>query len=267
VPTVWATVLQALEAAPRRWRLFPGMRMIVGGAAASEAMIRAFDRFGVRIVHGWGMTETSPVGTVNFTKRGLDMRDSDAAIPLRAKQGVPLPFFEIRAMGPAGEVPWDGETMGELEVRGPWVAAAYHDLPGESEKWTEDGWFRTGDIVTIDAEGYVRIIDRIKDLVKSGGEWISSLELENALAGHPEVAEAAVIALPHPRWGERPLAIVVARPGMAPDPEKLRKYLAGKFPRFWLPDGFVFVPEIPRTSTGKMMKAKLREQFKDWKAS
>lgn len=267
VPTVWATVLQALEAAPRRWRLSPGMRMIVGGAAASEAMIRAFDRFGVRIVHGWGMTETSPVGTVNFTKQGIDIQDSDAAISLRAKQGVPLPFFEIRAMGPAGEVPWDGKTMGELEVRGPWVAAAYHDLPGESEKWTEDGWFRTGDIVTIDAEGYVRITDRIKDLVKSGGEWISSLELENALAGHPEVAEAAVIAVPHPKWGERPLAVVVAKPGAAPDPGDLRESLAARFPKFWVPDGIVFVDEIPRTSTGKVMKAKLREQFKDWKAS
>lgn len=265
VPTIWTAVLQALETAPRRWRLSPGMRMIVGGAAASEAMIRAFDRFGLRVVHGWGMTETSPVGTVNFTKRGLDVLDPGEAVLLRAKQGVPLPFFEIRAMGPGGEVPWDGKTMGELEVRGPWVAAAYYDLPVESEKWSEDGWFRTGDIVTIDAEGYVRITDRIKDLVKSGGEWISSLELENALAGHHKVAEAAVIAVPHPQWGERPLAVVVAKPGTAPDPGELREYLAGKFPRFWLPDGFAFVHEIPRTSTGKVMKAKLREQFKDWK--
>jgi fatty-acyl-CoA synthase len=167
-------------------------------------------------------------------------------------------------MGAAGAVPWDGASMGELQVRGPWVAARYHDLDAESGQWTEDGWFRTGDIVTIDACGYVKITDRIKDLVKSGGEWISSVDLENALVAHPKVAEAAVIGVPHPRWDERPLAVIVLKQGMTAAPEELREHLAPKFARFWLPEAFVFVEAIPRTSTGKMLKAKLREEFKDW---
>ncbi len=260
VPTIWAGILGALEREPARWRLQPGMRMVVGGAAAPESMIRAFDRFGLEVVHGWGMTETSPVGTVNYRKREIAKGDD-----VRAKQGVPLPFFEVRAMGDEGEAPWDGVTMGELQVRGPWVAARYHDLEAEADKWTADGWFRTGDIATIDAHGYVKITDRIKDLVKSGGEWISSVDLENALAGHPKVAEAAVIAVPHAKWGERPLAVVVLKAGESATPDELRDYLAPKFAKFWLPDGFEFVDAIPRTSTGKMMKATLREQFKDWK--
>jgi acyl-CoA synthetase (AMP-forming)/AMP-acid ligase II len=263
VPTIWMGILQALEKEPARWQLAPGMRMIVGGAAAPESLIRAFDRFNLRVVHGWGMTETSPVGLVNFAKRELGAMTDDACAALRAKQGVPLPFFEVRAMGAEGEAPWDGASMGELQVRGPWVAARYHDLDAESGQWTEDGWFRTGDIVTIDACGYVKITDRIKDLVKSGGEWISSVDLENALVAHPKVAEAAVIGVPHPRWDERPLAVIVLKPGMTAAPEELREHLAPKFARFWLPEAFVFVEAIPRTSTGKMLKAKLREEFKD----
>jgi fatty-acyl-CoA synthase len=267
VPTIWMGILQALEKEPARWRLAPGLRMVVGGAAAPEAMIRAFDRFGLRIVHGWGMTETSPVGTVNFMKRETGALSDDERYAVRAKQGVPLPFFEARAMSAAGEAPWDGNAMGELQVRGPWVAAGYYDHAAEADKWTGDGWFRTGDIVTIDPSGYVKITDRIKDLVKSGGEWISSVHLESVLAGHPKVAEAAVIAIPHPQWGERPLAVVVLKPGQSATAEELRTHLAPKFAKFWLPDGFVFVDEIPRTSTGKMMKAKLRERFKNWKKS
>lgn len=267
VPTIWMAILQALEREPQRWKLARGMRMVVGGAAAPEAMIRAFDKFGLRVLHGWGMTETSPVGTVSFLKRELDGLSAEEQYAVRAKQGVALPFFEARGMGDQGEAPWDGKTMGELQVRGPWVAASYHDLAQESDKWTADGWFRTGDIVTIDPAGYVKITDRIKDLVKSGGEWISSVDLESALAGHPKVAEAAVIAVPHPQWGERPLAIVVLKPGESVTDGELRDFLAPKFAKFWLPDGFAFVSEIPRTSTGKMMKAKLREQFKDWKKS
>ena len=162
-------------------------------------------------------------------------------------------------------MPWDGEAMGELEVRGPWITGSYHDLPGETDKWSADGWFRTGDVVTLDAHGYIKITDRIKDLVKSGGEWISSVDLENALVGHPKIAEAAVIAVADEKWGERPLAVVVLKAGQAATPDDLRDYLAPKFAKIWLPEGYVFVPEIPRTSTGKMMKAKLREQFKDWK--
>lgn len=262
VPTIWAGVLHALEKEPPRWRLAPGMRMVVGGAAAPEAMMRGFDRFGLRVVHGWGMTETSPVGTVNYVKRELAGLAQDEQYAVRAKQGVPLPFFEVRAMTDDGEAPWDGGTMGELQVRGPWVAASYHALASESDKWTADGWFRTGDIATVDAAGYVKITDRIKDVIKSGGEWISSVDLENALMGHPGVAEAAVIGVAHPQWGERPLAVVVLKPGAAASAGELHAHLAPKFAKFWLPDAFVFVAEIPRTPTGKALKARLREQFR-----
>ena len=267
VPTIWAGILQALDQEPARWKLSAGMRMVVGGAAAPESMIRAFDRHDLKVIHGWGMTETAPVAAVNYLKREAGNLGGDELYALRAKQGVPLPFVEVRAMTEAGEAPWDGATMGELEVRGPWIAASYHDLESEADKWSADGWFRTGDVVTIDAHGYIKITDRIKDLVKSGGEWISSVDLENALVGHPKVVEAAVIAVPHPKWGERPLAVVVLKPGQSATAAELREYLAPKFAKFWLPDGFEFVKEIPRTSTGKMLKAKLREQFKDWKTS
>lgn len=267
VPTIWMGILQALEHEPSRWKLSAGLRMVVGGAAAPESMIRAFDRYGLTVIHGWGMTEMSPVGAVNYLKRELSAVDGDGRYAVRAKQGVPLPFVEMRAMTPEGEAPWNGEAMGELEVRGPWVAAGYHDLPEETDKWSKDGWFRTGDVVTLDEHGYVKITDRIKDLVKSGGEWISSVDLENALVGHAKVAEAAVIAIPDEKWGERPLAVVVLKAGQSATEGELRDYLAPKFAKIWLPDGFVFAPEIPRTSTGKMLKAKLREQFKDWKKS
>ena len=265
VPTIWFGMQQALEREPRRWRLTSGLRMVVGGAAAPESLIRGLDRFDVRVIHGWGMTETSPVGLLNYTKREMGGIDEEASFALRAKQGVPLPYFEVRAIANEREAPWDGETMGELEVRGPWVAARYHDLPDAPQQWSADGWFRTGDIVTIDAAGYVKITDRIKDLVKSGGEWISSIDLENALVSHPAVQEAAVIAIPHPKWGERPLAVVVVKPGRSVTREALSAHIAPRLAKFACPDDYVFVPEIPRTSTGKMMKAKLREAYKDWR--
>jgi len=261
VPTIWAGILQALDREPARWKLAAGMRMVVGGAAAPESMIRAFDRHGLKVIHGWGMTETTPAAAVNYPKREVRGAGADEQYALRAKQGVPLPFVEVRAMTGQGEAPWDGRTMGELEVRGPWVAAGYHDLDSESDRWSEDGWFRTGDVVTIDAHGYVKITDRIKDLVKSGGEWISSVDLENALTGHPAVAEAAVIAVPDAKWGERPLAVVVLKDGQSATPDELRDFLAPRFAKFWLPERFEFVAGIPRTSTGKLLKAKLREQF------
>jgi fatty-acyl-CoA synthase len=154
--------------------------------------------------------------------------------------------------------------MGELEVRGPWVAACYHDAPDASDRWTADGWFRTGDIVTIDDAGYVKITDRVKDLVKSGGEWISSIDLENALISHPAVQEAAVIAVPHPKWGERPLGVIVLKPDADVTPAALKEHPRPLFAAYALPEAYVFVPEIPRTSTGKMMKAKLRETYKEW---
>jgi fatty-acyl-CoA synthase len=265
VPTLWFGIQQALESEPARWRLPAGMRMIVGGAAVPEALIRGLDRFNVRVIQGWGMTETSPVGLFNFTGRGLETLDEDASYALRTKQGLPLPFFEIRAIGDEREVPRDGRTMGELQVRGPWVAERYHALPEADDQWTSDGWFRTGDIGTVDEAGYVRITDRIKDLVKSGGEWISSIELENALVAHPAVQEAAVVAVPHPKWGERPLAVIVVKSGASVAPEALRAHLASHVAAYAIPDAYVFVTEIPRTSTGKMLKAKLREAYKDWR--
>jgi fatty-acyl-CoA synthase len=175
--------------------------------------------------------------------------------------GLPLPFIEIRARAGDGEVPWDGEAMGELEVRGPWIAASYYDAPECADRWTEDGWFRTGDIVSIHPRGFIQIKDRSKDVIKSGGEWISSVDLENALMAHPAVAEAAVIAVPDEKWGERPLAAVVLREGEPATAEELREHLAPQFAKWWLPDRFEFVEEIPKTSVGKFRKTALRERF------
>ena len=172
---------------------------------------------------------------------------------------------EIRARGDESLVPWDGRTMGELEVRGPWIARAYYNRPDSADRFTDDGWFRTGDIVTIDKDANIQVQDRTKDLIKSGGEWISSVALECALMGHPAVAEAAVIPVPHPKWDERPLAAVVLKPGQKASPEELRAFLAPSFSKFWLPDAFEFVDAIPRTSAGKFKKSALRERFKDYK--
>ena len=264
VPTIWLGILQALEKAPDRWKLVPGMRMVVGGSAAPEGMIRAFDKFGLRVIHAWGMTETTPLGTVSYLKSYMEDLPEDEKYRIRAKQGLPVPLVEARGWGEEGEIPWDGKTMGELQVRGPWIAESYYNLPEGADKWTEDGWFKTGDVVTIDAEGYIEIVDRTKDLVKSGGEWISSVQLENALMGHPAVAEAAVIAVPHPTWQERPLAVVVLKEGASATEEELKAFLEPKFAKWWIPDRIVFVEEIPRTSAGKFLKSKLREQFKDF---
>jgi fatty-acyl-CoA synthase len=265
VPTVWMGMLDALEKNPGRWKLVPGLRTIVGGAAAPEAMIRRYDQLGITVCHSWGMTEMTPAGTTAKLKSYMESWPDDKKYAVRAKQGLPFPFVEIRAVGEKEEVPWDGATLGELQVRGPWIAASYHNLSAEEDKWTADGWFRTGDVVAIDAEGYVRIADRSKDLIKSGGEWISSVELENALMGHPAVKEAAVIALPHPKWQERPLAAVVLKDGARATAEELRAHLEAKFSKWQLPDAIVFVDAIPRTSVGKFQKSKLREQFADWK--
>ncbi|MDB5809125.1 MAG: o-succinylbenzoate--CoA ligase [Betaproteobacteria bacterium] len=267
VPTIWMGILQALEKAPAQWKLTPGMRMVVGGAAAPESMIRAFDRFNLNVLHAWGMTETTPLGTTAHIKHALKNLPVEDQYAYRRKQGVPAPFVEVRAMTDEGNAPRDGVTMGELQVRGPWVAAGYYNLDGEDDKWTADGWFRTGDVATIDAEGYVRITDRTKDLIKSGGEWISSLEVENALIGHPAVQEAAVIGIAHPKWDERPLAVIVCKSGKSVTSAELHAYLTPQFAKFWLPDDYSFVMEIPRTSTGKMLKSKLREQFRDWQWS
>ncbi len=211
VPSIWFGILQQLEKNPNGWKLAPGMRMIVGGSAAPESMIRAFDKFNLHVVHAWGMTEMSPLGTVSSLKTTMNDLSDDAQYAYRATQGLPSPFVDIRAVNEQGVVAWDGRTMGELQVRGPWIAASYYNPTDPISSWTDDGWFRTGDVVTIDPEGYVKITDRTKDLIKSGGEWISSVDVENAIMAHPAVAEAAVIGVPHPRWQERPLAIVVLK--------------------------------------------------------
>src|SRR5660398_182993 len=241
-----------------------GMRMIVGGAAAPESMIRAFDKHDLRVIHAWGMTETTPLGSVANLKPELLSVSEDEQYAYRAKQGVPSPLVDVRAVGDEGEVAWDGESLGELHVRGPWVAGDYFNQPEARGQWTDDGWFRTGDVVAIDEHGYIRIADRTKDLVKSGGEWISSQALENALIGHDAVAEAAVIGVPHPKWQERPLAVVVLAAGSAALEEELKEMLAEKFASWWVPEAMVFAAEIPKTSTGKFQKSKLREQYQDW---
>jgi fatty-acyl-CoA synthase len=264
VPTIWMGILEALDRHPGRWKLQPGLRVLSGGSAVPEFLIRGFDRHGIDMRQAWGMTELSPLGTVCTVKSGPSEVPACERTAVRAKQGTQVPFVEIRAMAGEREVPWDGETMGELHVRGPWIAASYYNLPDQQERWTADGWFRTGDVATIDAGGYVKIADRAKDLIKSGGEWISSVDLENALMDHPAVREAAVIAIPHPKWAERPLAAVVLKDGCAATPEELRSHLARKFSRWQLPDAIVFVPEIPRTSVGKFQKSRLREMFAGW---
>jgi fatty-acyl-CoA synthase len=261
VPTVWMAVLAALNAEPHRWDLSALERLIVGGSAVPRSMLEGFDRHGLTIIQAWGMTETSPLGSVCRLPVELERDEPDRQYGYRVRQGVAAPFVEIRARGDGGElIPWDDEAMGELEVRGPWVAASYHGGAG-AEKWTEDGWFQTGDVVRINAHGCIRICDRSKDLVKSGGEWISSVDLENLLMAHPAVAEAAVIAVPDEKWGERPLACVALHDGAQADADELREHLAAEFAKWQLPDRFEFVEALPRTATGKFKKTELRERF------
>jgi fatty-acyl-CoA synthase len=264
VPTVWLGVINALEHDPGRWQLCEGLRIVVAGSACPETLFRRFDNFGVHVIQPWGMTETTPIATVCTPKPHMKSWSDAKKYEMRAKQGLPSPFIEIRATSDAGEVPWDGVTVGELEVRGPFVAAGYFNLPEEKNQWTSDGWFRTGDVVTIDPEGYVKITDRTKDLIKSGGEWISSVDVENALVAHPCVAEAAVIAVPHPKWLERPLAVVVLKEGTAVTPDELRSFLTATFAKWQLPDDFVFLDQLPHTSTGKLLKSELRKAYASW---
>jgi fatty-acyl-CoA synthase len=209
------------------------------------------------------MTETNPLGTLARVKAHLRGGSSEEVLALRASQGFSVTFVEQRHSDETGKIlPWDGTTMGELEVRGPWVAASYYGDEGK-DRFTKDGWFKTGDVVTIDAEGYVRITDRSKDVVKSGGEWISSVQLENALMSHPSVLEAAVFAARHPKWDERPVAAVVLRPNQTATEADLATHLGGKFAKYWMPDRFLFVEQIPRTSTGKFLKSRLRDLYGD----
>jgi fatty-acyl-CoA synthase len=263
VPTIWLGILQLLDENPGRWDLTHLKGMLVGGSAAPRAMIAGFkQRHGLVVAHGWGMTETSPVATGALLPGSLAEADEETQLDYVAMQGLPLPLVELRARDVLGnEVPWDGSTMGELEVRGPWVASSYYKAPEQADCWTEDGWFRTGDIVSIDPRGFICIQDRTKDVIKSGGEWISSVALENQLMAHDAVAEAAVIAIPDPKWQERPLAVVVLKAGRPATAEELRDFLAPHFAKWWLPDRFEFVDEIPKTAVGKFRKTALREQF------
>ena len=265
VPTVWAGVLAELEKNPGRWKLPSRVSGPCGGSAPPLELIRRLDHFGIEIRHLWGMTETTPVGTGGTLKPHMKNWPDEKKYEVRAKQGWPAPFVETRIVKEGVVAPCDGETAGELEVRGPWIAAKYYEAPDQAARWSADGWFRTGDVATLDSEGYIKLVDRAKDLVKSGGEWISSVDLENALMGHPAVKEACVIGLPHPKWQERPLAAVVLKEGASVTEQELREFLGKSFARWQLPDAFVFVDAIPRTSVGKFKKVALREQFAGWK--
>jgi fatty-acyl-CoA synthase len=262
VPTIWLGIREAMDAAPDRWKLVPGLRMIVGGSAAPEQLIRDFDRLGMTLIHAWGMTEMSPLGLVSRVPPQLANADDDTRYRIRAKQGVPPPLVELAVRNEAGDVPRDDKTSGEVLVRGPWIAASYAG-GATPERWTADRYFRTGDVARIDDHGFVQLTDRIADLIKSGGEWIASQELENVLMGHPAIREAAVIGVPHPRWSERPVAVYVLKPGATASPDELRTYLASRFPKFWLPDAFEAVDAIPRTSAGKFRKSELRDRYRE----
>jgi fatty-acyl-CoA synthase len=262
VPTIWMGLLQLLDANPGQWDLSHMKGMLVGGSAVPRAMIAAYkERHGLNVVQGWGMTETSPVASVTDFVGDVVDADQDTKFDYVAMAGIPLPFVDIRVRAGDEDVPWDSESMGELEVRGPWVASAYYEDDSMKDRWTDDGWFKTGDIVSMHPRGFIQIKDRSKDVIKSGGEWISSVELENAIMAHPAVAEAAVIAIPDEKWSERPLAVVVAKEGENVDADQLREFLAPKFVKWWLPDRFEFVDEIPKTAVGKFKKTALREQF------
>jgi fatty-acyl-CoA synthase len=270
VPTIWMSLIQAYDASlaegsPNhgRWKLPRGMKSLVGGAAVPEALIRAFDRHGIWILQGWGMTETSPVCTISYPRAELRGASDDERYRRAAMAGVPVPLVDLRVRGDAGtDEPWDGKSVGEIQVRGPFITGGYHEVPIDPAKFTPDGWLRTGDVASVDALGFVRITDRTKDLIKSGGEWISSVDLENALMAHPTVAEAAVIAIPDPKWSERPLACVVAKPGQSATADVLNAHLlAHGFAKWQLPERYELIDAVPRTSTGKFWKMKLRERF------
>jgi fatty-acyl-CoA synthase len=264
VPTIWLGILALLDAAPKTHDMSSLRTMVVGGAAAPSSMIDGFRvRHGIDITHAWGMTEMSPLGTIARVKATLAGGSDAQLLALKSSQGFASVFVETRHASDEGAIlPWDGETMGELEVRGPWVASSYVGDEGK-DRWGADGWFKTGDVVTIDKEGYVRICDRSKDVIKSGGEWISSVALENALMAHPAVLEAAVFAGKHPTWDERPIAAVVFKEGRTATKAELTAHLAESVAKLWLPDEYVFVAQIPRTSTGKFLKTKLRAEYGD----
>jgi fatty-acyl-CoA synthase len=255
VPTIWADVLR--YSADHSVDLSSFRMVVVGGSAVPRSLMEAFEReHGVRIIQAWGMTETSPLGSVAHPPKQVEI-GSEGEMNWRAKTGRIVPGVELRIVGADGAVlPWDGEAVGEIEVRGPWVTSSYY-LDPSPEKF-DDGWLRTGDVGTVDARGFMQLTDRSKDVIKSGGEWISSVELENALMAHPDVLEASVIGVPDPRWDERPLACVVRREGSNVTADELREFLAGKIAKWQLPERWTFIDEVPKTSVGKFDKKVLR---------
>ncbi|ADE04119.1 long-chain fatty acid--CoA ligase [Haloferax volcanii] len=265
VPTVWLGLLDYLD--EHDADISSLERIIIGGSAAPKSVIRRFDEeHDVDVLHAWGMTEMSPVGTVAHLKPGMEDLPAEAQYEKRAKQGLLAPGLEMRVVDDDGnEVPWDDEEFGELWVRGPWVTTEYFERPDANEEDYEDGWLKTGDVVTVDEDGYVQIVDRAKDVIKSGGEWISSLELENSIMAHDDVAEATVIGVPHERWQERPVAFIVPKGGVDEDALKadLVARVEDEFPKWWAPDEVVFIDEVPKTATGKFDKKVLRDRYDD----
>jgi fatty-acyl-CoA synthase len=264
VPSIWMGVLPEL-----RGRDTSALRLIqCGGSAVPRALSEAYrEQIGLPIRHAWGMTETSPVCTAGTLRSFHGALDEDAQADLRTSVGSVVPGVEFRIADPddARELPWDGRTTGELEMRGPWVARTYYKDPRASESFTADGWLKTGDVARVNADGYIWLVDRTKDLVKSGGEWISSVEVENEIMAHPAVTEAAVIAVPSEKWSERPLACVVPKPGESLTQDELLGFLSGRLVKWWIPDAVEFVEEIPKTSVGKFSKKALRERFADYR--
>ena len=260
VPTIWMAALEQLVD-----RDTSSLRDILcGGSAVSKALSEAYrEKLGLPILHAWGMTETSPLGSVCRIKSTLAGRSDEELADVRATQGIVTPLVDCRIVEPgtADELPWDGEARGELQVAGPWVAAGYYNDDREGGSVTEDGWLRTGDVATITPDGYIHLVDRTKDLVKSGGEWISSVELENEIMAHPQVVEAAVIGVPDEKWGERPLACVVAEDGAELSADALREFLSDRVAKWWIPEHVEFIDEVPKTSVGKFSKKTLRERF------
>jgi fatty-acyl-CoA synthase len=264
VPTVWLGLMDYCK--DHDVDLSALDTVIVGGSAAPESMIRWFDDRDVELLHAWGMSEMSPLGSVSHLKADLQDADYETQLEHRKKQGLMVPGLQFRVVDDDGnEIEWDGEDFGELHVKGPSVTQEYFQRPDANEEDFEDGWLKTGDIVSVDPSGYIKIVDRAKDVIKSGGEWISSVELENAIMAHDDVAEATVIGVPHEKWQERPVAFVVPVAGADEDTldDEVMAMLADEYPKWWLPDDIVFIEEVPKTATGKFSKKDLREQYSD----
>ena len=262
VPTIWLGLLDHLRDTGQRLNHLE--IALCGGASPPRALIEEIEALGIRFIQGWGMTETSPVAALSILRRDMQDADLEARIDKVAKPGWPPYGVDLKIVDDAGAaLPHDGEKTGELLVRGHWVISGYYENPEASDAAMEDGWFCTGDVANIDPDGFLQITDRAKDLIKSGGEWISSIDLENVAMGHPDVAQAAAIAMPHPKWLERPMLVVIPREGAAPDKAEILDFLADKVAKWWLPDDVVFVEAFPMTATGKVSKARLRERFKD----